>query len=314
MLGRLREASEVLEGVIHMAEAAGDPRVVSYALDNVSVVYLLQGDFARSTRYVERALALTEQLGDPLVTELLVLRRGMNAYATGNWQQARGDFERARELTQQLGISWVSAYTALGLGQLRLAQGEAGVASALLEESVTLADEAGDLQALRWAQTALAERDLLAGEPAAARDRLQPLLDRPGQQEALVTYLLPYLAWAALDLGDEAQAEELLDQCLMRATDERIRLAQVDALRVRVLQRTRQGRFADASRGARGGAATQPRDGVPLRRGEAALRLWHVGANREQTRLGARAPASSPIVSQYPRRKILPAACRAHPR
>ncbi len=246
MLGRLREASQMLEGVIRVAEAAGDPRVVSYALDNVSVVYLLQGDFARSTHYIERALTLTEQLGDPLVTELLVLRRGMNAYATGNWQRAHEDFERAREMTHQLGISWVSAYTALGLGQLRLAQGDMTSASELLEEAVALGEQAGDLQALRWAQTALAERDLLAGNPAAAHSRLQPLLDRPGQQEGLVTYLLPYLAWATLDLGEESQADELLDQSLARATDEQIRLAQVDALRVSALQRTRQGRFEEA--------------------------------------------------------------------
>jgi predicted ATPase/DNA-binding XRE family transcriptional regulator len=244
MLGRMREASRVLEGVIHLAEVAGDPRTVSYALDNLSVVYLLQGDFARSTRYSERALALAEQLGDLPLSELFP--HGMNAYATGDWQQAQDDFTRARGMTQQLGISWMASYTALGLGQLRLAQGQLEAASGLLEEAVALAAQAGDLQALRWAQTALAERDLLAGKPAEARARLEPLLDRPGQQEGVVTYLLPYLAWANLDLGEEAQADELLNQCLARATDELIRLAQVDALRVRVLQRTRQGRFEDA--------------------------------------------------------------------
>src|SRR5262249_11581906 len=57
---------------------------------------------------------------------------------------------------------------------------------------------------------------------------------------------LPYLAWSALDLDEEAHAEDFLSQCLTRATDEHIRLAQVDALRVRVLQQTSQGRFADA--------------------------------------------------------------------
>jgi tetratricopeptide (TPR) repeat protein len=149
-------------------------------------------------------------------------------------------------MTQRLGISWMASYTALGLGQLRLAQGQMEEASGLLEEAVTLAGQAGDLQALRWAHTALAERDLLAGEPAQARARLEPLLDRPGQQEGVVTYLLPYLAWATLDLGQEAQADELLDQCLARATDELIRLAQVDALRMRVMQHTRQGRLEDA--------------------------------------------------------------------
>ncbi len=244
MLGRMREASQVLEGVIRLAEVAGDPRTVTYALDNLSVVYLLQGEFARSAGSSDRALALAEQSGDPLLFELFP--HGMNAFATGHWRQANDDFTRAREMTQQLGISWMTSYTALGLGQLRLAQGEVATASELLEEAVRLAAQAGDLQALRWAQTALAERDLLAGEPGTAHARLEPLLDRPGQQEGVVTYLLPYLAWAALDLGKASEAEELLAQCLSRATNELIRLAQADALRVRVLQHTRQGRYDDA--------------------------------------------------------------------
>ena len=108
-------------------------------------------------------------------------------------------------MARQLGASWVSPYVALGPGQLRLAQGESDAGGELLEEAVALAEQTGDLQALRWAQTALAERDLLAGQPDAARARLVPLLDRPGQQEGLVTYLLPYLAWASLELGDDGE-------------------------------------------------------------------------------------------------------------
>ena len=123
---------------------------------------------------------------------------------------------------------------------------EAG--NVLLDEASALAEQAGDLQALRLAQSALAERDLLAEQPAAAHARLVPLLDHPGQQEALVTYLLPYLAWAALDLGREVEAEERLQECLARATREHIRLAQVDALRVQALLAARQGEFAEAKR------------------------------------------------------------------
>jgi ATP/maltotriose-dependent transcriptional regulator MalT len=247
MLGQLREASQTLEDVIQVAEAIGDPRILSQALENVSVVYLLQGDFDRSTHYVERALALVGQLADPLATEVLLVRRGLNAYASGDWRLARENYDQAQTMARQLGASWVSPYVALGPGQLRLAQGESDAGGALLEEAVTLAEQTGDLQALRWAQTALAERDLLAGQPDAARARLAPLLDRPGQQEGLVTYLLPYLAWASLELGEDGAAAEQLDECLTRATTENIRLAQVDALRVRVMQAMRRGEFADAA-------------------------------------------------------------------
>ncbi len=246
MLGQLREASQTLEDVIRAAETLGDPRILSQALDNVSVVYLLQGEFARSTHDVERALALAEQMADPLATELLLLRRGLNAYAAGDWPQAHSDYEQAQDMARQLGASWVSPYIALGPGLLRLAEGKLDDGNQLIEEGAALAEQTGDLQALRLAQATLAERDLLAGQPAAAHARLVPLLDRLGQQEGLVTYLLPYLAWASLDLGHEDEAADRLEECLERSRREDIRLAEVDALRVRVIQATRRGEFAAA--------------------------------------------------------------------
>ena len=246
MLGQLREARQTLEDVIHVAETLGDPRILSQALENVSVVYLLQGEFARSTQDVERALALAEQMADPLATELLLLRRGLNAYAAGDWPKAHSDYNQAQEIARQLGASWVSPYIALGPGLLRLAEGDLERASQLIEDAAALAEQTGDLQALRLAQPSLAERNLLASQPAAAHAQLVPLLDRPGQQEGLVTYLLPYLAWASLDLGYEDETTALLDECLERSRREDIRLAEVDALRVRVIQATRRGEAAAA--------------------------------------------------------------------
>ncbi|HEX6540525.1 MAG TPA: AAA family ATPase [Ktedonobacterales bacterium] len=280
MLGRLREASQTLEDVIRVAETMGDPRILSQALENVSVVYLLQGEFARSTRYVERALALAGQLADPLTTELLLLRRGLNAFASGDWQRARDDYEHAREMARQLGASWVSAYVALGPGQLLLAEGNLADAMPMLEEAVTLAEQAGDLQALRLAQTALAEHDLLTARPTAARARLLPLLDRPGQQEGLVTYLLPYLAWASLDLGHEREAEEQLGECLSRATSENIRLAQVDALRVQVMRLMRRSQFAEAEEALKDGLRLSGKLSYPY----AEAKLLYAGGLSARTR------------------------------
>lgn len=235
MLGRMTEAAHVLEDIVRLAEEAGEARTLAFALDNVSVVYLLRGELERSDQCVERALALAERLGDPLVLQLMLVRRGVNAFGLGAWERAQRCFERAAEMMHQVGESWVAAYTSLGLGQLRLARGEIATATPALAESIQLAERIGDLQALRWAQCAAAELDLLEGRPSAARDRLVPLLDRPGQQEGLVTYLLPYLAWAELDGGDQERAAQTLAASLERARSEDIRLALVDALRVRAL-------------------------------------------------------------------------------
>jgi tetratricopeptide (TPR) repeat protein/DNA-binding XRE family transcriptional regulator len=262
MLGRLEEAGQILEEVIRVAESMHDERNLAYALDNASGVFLLRGEFAKTVEYVMRAYGLMERLGDPLMIALLILRRGMNEFALGDWQPARADFLLAHQMTGQLGVSWVSAYTSLGLGQCDLARGERDQAVALLEESVALAGRSGDLQALRWAQASLAEYDLLEDRPEAARARLEPLLDRPGLQEGLVTYIMPYLAWAYLEEGNLERAAGYIRECLERAAGERIRLAWVDGLRVRALIAVHRHRAAgnDEQAGDQAGGSTSLAD------------------------------------------------------
>ncbi len=241
MLGRLDEARVVLEEAIAIAEAAGDHHNLSYALENASVVSLFRGALGQSNAYLARALALAEAAGDPLVIGLMTMRRGMNRCIAGAWPEARADFEGAARALGAIGASWAGVYAPLGLGQLDLMTGDDEAATARLSEAIRLAGGTGDLQALRWAQSALAERELLRGDPEAARERLLPLRDQPGHQESVVTYLLPYLAWAYLELGDEEAAGALLGECLHRARAEQLRLALVEALRVRALLDLRRG-------------------------------------------------------------------------
>jgi tetratricopeptide (TPR) repeat protein/DNA-binding XRE family transcriptional regulator len=271
MLGRLEEAGQVLEEVIRVAESMNDERNLAYALDNASGVFLLRGEFAKTVEYVRRAYDLMERLGDPLMIALLVLRRGMNEFALGDWQPAQADFLLAHQMTGQLGASWVSAYTSLGLGQCDLARGEREQALTLLEESVALAGRSGDLQALRWAQSSLAEYDLLEDQPEAARGRLEPLLDRPGLQEGLVTYIMPYLAWAYLEKDDLERAEGYVRECLERAAGERIRLAWVDALRVRALIAIHRNRTPDRAAGHKEKVHDQAGESASLADAQAAL-------------------------------------------
>ena len=235
MLGSMGEATAILEEAIQLSAAASDDQNLAFALENVSVVFLLQGKLHQSSAYVQRALELSQRLGDPIVLALMTLRRGMTAYALGSWDAAMVDYESAEARMRELGVAWVSAYTMIGLGQLHLARGEAASGSRLLEGAVDLSNHSGDLQAMRWAQTALAELDILEDRPGSARHRLEPLLDRPGQQEGLVTYLLPYLAWACARMDDDDAAQKYLQMCVERAEAEQIHLTLVDALRVRAL-------------------------------------------------------------------------------
>jgi tetratricopeptide (TPR) repeat protein len=117
-------------------------------------------------------------------------------------------------------------------------------ADALLAEPLALGRERHDLQALRMAQSLLAERDLLRGRAAAVRADLEPVLDRPGLEEFQVLFVLPQLAWALLELGEEAAAEARAMQSCERARQYRLFL--VDGLRVLALVRPRQARWEEA--------------------------------------------------------------------
>src|SRR5262249_41955770 len=114
-------------------------------------------------------------------------------------------------------------------------------ASQHFAEAMGLAERSHDLALLRGIHRALAEQELLFGQPEAARARLTPLLDQADQEELDVTELLPLLAWAMLDCGDRAEAEALLSACLRRARAQEALLVVPDALRIQArLERQRE--------------------------------------------------------------------------
>lgn len=246
MLGRTDDALRVLEGTIPRAEAVGDLFVLSRALVAAGAIYLKRGESATSLVYRERAVAVAERLGDPAEIAFMLALLGWTIYYRGDWRLARHHSERALALLASSGATLAAAYPLHVLGVLCLAEGDEEEASRRLEECATLAEQSGDLQALRFAQRALATRDVLAGHADKARTRLEPLLDRPGLEEDLVTDLLPVLAWADLERGDEAAASTVVREALRRATNSGDRIMLVEAWRIGGMVATRQGRWEDA--------------------------------------------------------------------
>jgi tetratricopeptide (TPR) repeat protein/transcriptional regulator with XRE-family HTH domain len=246
MLARLDEGAEVLEEALPAVEAAGDLRDLSYALNNIGWVKDVRGDFAAAGRFIDRALTVAERMGDPTQIALMLCNRGQIAFSAGDWALTRAHTERARALAEQIGASWVAAWPPLVRGLLDLASGASDDGVERLRSAIALAESSGDIEALRLAHTALAEREMLAGDAEAACARLTPLLDRPGQQESSVTTLMPMLAWALLARGAGEQARALLDQCIGRAAPGDMRPILVHALRVRGLLRAAEGQMESA--------------------------------------------------------------------
>lgn len=245
-LGRTEAAAHVLEAAIPLAEAAGEQYSLCFALNDLAVAYRARGDFERDRLYTGRSLEVAERLAEPTMIAFVRHRLGMNAWCRGDWRSARAEVSQSLELSEQIGPSWAAAYPPLGMGMLLMSAGEEVEARRHLATAQTLGERSGDIQVLRWVAVTLAERELLLGEPEAALRRLSPLLDRAGQQEGLVTVMLPFVAWAHLELGDTETAGEMADQARQRATHQNVRPALVDALRVWALVAARQGRHDEA--------------------------------------------------------------------
>jgi tetratricopeptide (TPR) repeat protein/transcriptional regulator with XRE-family HTH domain len=246
-LGRLEETCRVLSGeVIPASEAVGNLWTLITAHDNLAGAYELLGDYRQARACLEQAIALDERLGDPAEMAYLLYARGLNAFALGQWQRARLDFEQAATLVGSTGQFWYAPYPQHGLGLLYLAEGRQEEAAHALQEALQLAQRNHDVQALCWVTAALAEWDLLAGRPEAARGRLSPLRDAPGLKVSYSKEALALLAWAYLELGEVDRAQALLAQVLSTARQARMGPTLVQALRVQALILSRQERWQEA--------------------------------------------------------------------
>ena len=247
MMGHVQEARQVLEEVIPLAAAAGDFFALVTALHNVAFIYLMLGEFHRGAAAVERTREITERSGDLGESAFRWSNRGRGAFYRGDWAQAGEDIREGLALRPQVGTTWIFAYVLLETGRLYMAKGERDVAAGHLEECLAMVEPMGDLQARRWAQGLLAERDLLERRPDAARRRLTPLLDRADLEEPDVTALLPLLAWTHLALGDTGQADHVAADAVRRGRAESHRLALTDALRVQSMIMSAQQRWNEAA-------------------------------------------------------------------
>jgi tetratricopeptide (TPR) repeat protein len=245
ILERWEEALSVLDVQQHLAERLGDLDQLARAHNNRAFIAGDRGEFPASLSAFERAVEAAEQLGDPTLLSRTLGARSLIRFLTGDWQAAHADVERAVTLLGPIEQSELHSCTLWALGQLALAQ-EQSQGQPLLEEALTQAQQSGgDLEVQRGVQAALAERDLLQGRPASARARLEPLLDRTADPERGVAPLLPLLAWAAADLGEDTQAAALLARSFERA-GQHYRLVAVEAYRTQAWLCIRQQRWDEA--------------------------------------------------------------------
>lgn len=203
-------------------------------------------DLRRHRAGLERVVEGAREKGLVLQISFSQTLLGYVVFVLGDWALARRYWEDALELVRSLGTTVMASGPRMDLGWLSLHEGRWEEASRWLHEALDMAT--GDLFATRVIQGRLAFLNVLQGRPEAAIERLTPLLDRPGFEEPQVTSLLPQLAWAHLELGEEGRAENIVSDAVRRASASRDRLDLVHALHIRGKLLVRQERWDEAER------------------------------------------------------------------
>jgi len=243
--GRPADALALLHEAARQAELVRDLYLQAHALHQIPHAYLSLGRFAEGLAHLERPRTLWERFGNVEMIVSSLMWQGEFEFSLGEWEQAGATWERAHALLREIGSRFLFGTLCMSLGNLRVCQGLHELASHYLEQAITSAQ--GNPRALREAHAIYAERELVEGRADVARARLEPLYDESGRKEVAGTGLLALLAWMYLQVGDEIQAEILVEQDITARGAQANPRYLAFALMIKGWLRLRQGRWQDAT-------------------------------------------------------------------
>ena len=252
-VGDEERALQALEEVVALdappAEAWSQAEVLTlpvFATKTLAYLYLKRGLFERSRPLFGRALGEAIRMGNVHDIRSVYTARGLHAFFQGSWKQARLDFEQAADIIRKVEGSTDEALLLLFV--VNVAEGRAKDASADILDCLARCATAHNHAPQSAALTMLAERELVDERYDAALDRLQTFVDAYGAEldDDDLLPALTLLAWACLECGDVARAEEVVAETKARAGASSYALLVVDALRVEAQVRTAQARWLEA--------------------------------------------------------------------
>ena len=251
--GQPDQALATLETAYPVAQRAGEAKdLLGFCLvaGNHGELLFERGNFVEAEYHLRQSLEAAEQYGMPDFVAQSLCGLAEISLSSGVWEQTLNFCQRAAGIVHTFGFAAVSAVE-ISLLQCKifLARGEAQAAQerlyAAIEQEEQQREHVNEPILVRLHAT-LAEADLLRVDAAAALARLEPWLDRTGPYEQGTTDLIPMMAWACLELGDEERASALLTECLAQARERHYRVLLADALRIQALLALSQGRWQDA--------------------------------------------------------------------
>jgi tetratricopeptide (TPR) repeat protein len=236
VLGHWEEGLVVLKEVVKGARETGALYVCAHAAYQLGYSYLQSGEWDKAAATIAVALDLNKQSGNQMFYGSSAFLQGLLEYHRGDWAAARHWFEQAQRHFGHASRTVTRAYAPIGPGLIGAVTGDLEEGLRYLQKAISISQDEGVPFILHRAQREMAEVELVLGHAAEARMRLQPIVETPGYGAYNdVTPLLPLLAWACIELGDERQAETLLERAAPQAKAQHHELALLDVLRVRGL-------------------------------------------------------------------------------
>jgi class 3 adenylate cyclase/tetratricopeptide (TPR) repeat protein len=247
LLGRWEEGLRLLQEAAERARGSGFLYVYAHASYHIGFSYLQSGKWEEAAAAIDLALDLATRTGNITFNGGALFLRGLALLHCGEWKMAERSFHDAARLISQFPTVVTHSYGHLGLGIIQAATGDAEAGLYNLREAVAMSESSGFPFLTHRAQREMAEVELALGEFTAARARLEPFVIASGCETYNdITPMMPLLAWALLETGEEAQAEALLERAAPQAVEQHHMLALLDVLRIRGILRTRQGRWTEA--------------------------------------------------------------------
>ena len=152
------------ERALDSARRTGEQRFVANALSNLGAIVLAGGDQERATVVLEEAVALARDVGDERITALALNNLGDLALSTGDYGRAGPLFEESHALLRARGDTANIARSLFNLGAVDLMVGAHGAAEGRFEEALELAHAAEDKEDLAWCLEGFAALAARAGE------------------------------------------------------------------------------------------------------------------------------------------------------
>jgi DNA-binding CsgD family transcriptional regulator len=257
-----------------------------------AVLRAFTGDIERARTVVERARAEAVEMGDEASLPLILRYLSYVELLAGNWRRSRGLASEGYEVAVQTGqasqqavLVGTSALVDAHLGRVEESRREAA-------EALALAAETGAMFARLLADSALGLLELSLGDPAAALERLEPLvqdLEEAGLREPAAARFVPDAIEAMLAVGRLGDAESLLRRFESRSARLDRTSARAVAARCRALLLAAGTDFEGALAHLEGALKQHQRAPIPF---DSARTLVVLGATRRRARQKASARAA----------------------